>query len=164
MKNSQIFAVLISVLFLHLNLSAQKEAMMKEKNISIANQFYSEVINKGDTTIMKAIVAENFIDHNAAPNLPKGIEGFKQFLTMVGTAYPDINVKIEELLSDGDKVIARLTISGTQTGVLMGNIPPSGKHAVWSGIDILKIEYGIIVERWSQRDIYGMMKQIGAIK
>jgi steroid delta-isomerase-like uncharacterized protein len=154
----------IALLLLQLNLYAQKETMMKEKNISIATQFYNEVINKGDTGVMNSIVSDNFIDHNAPPNSPKGVEGFKQFLTMVGTAFPDIQVKIEELLADSDKVVARLTINGTQTGVLMGNIPPSGKHAVWTGIDILKIEYGVITERWSQRDIYGMMKQIGAVK
>jgi len=48
------------------------------------------------------------------------------------------------MISGGDKVAERLSVSGTQTGVLMGNIPPGGKHAVWTGIDILKIENGII--------------------
>ena len=152
-----------SLIFLYLNLTAQINSIMIEKNKSIASQFYSDVINKGDTVIMKLIMAENFIDHNAAPNLPKGIEGFKQFLTMVGTAFPDVQVKIEEIITEGDKVVVRLTINGTQTGVLMGNIPPSGKHAVWTGIDILKIENGKITERWSQRDLLGLMKQIGAV-
>lgn len=107
---------------------------------------------------------KGFVDHNATPNLPKGIEGFKQFLAMVATAFPDIRVKVEDMLADENKVVVRLHVSGTQTGVLMGNIPPSGKYATWTGIDILKIDNGKITERWSQRDLLGMMKQIGAVK
>ena len=164
MKNLKTIFNIATVLFIHLHLYAQTNSNMTRNYKAIANQFYSEVINKGDTAVMKLIMAENFIDHNAAPNLPKGIEGFKQFLTMVATAFPDIQVKVEDVLADSDKVVVRLTVSGTQTGVLMGNIPPSGKHATWTGIDILKIENGKITERWSQRDLLGMMKQIGAVK
>lgn len=162
-KFKTLFSVAI-MLFIHLHLHAQAKSSTTLNNKSIANQFYAEVISKGDSSVMKSIMAENFIDHNAAPNLPKGIEGFKQFLTMVVTAFPDIQVKVEDVLADADKVIVRLTVSGTQTGVFMGNIPPSGKHAVWTGIDIIKIENGKITERWSQRDLLGIMKQIGAVK
>gem|GEM_PF-4904778 len=63
-----------------------------ENNKAIAQRFYSEVINKGDTTTMKSIMATDFIDHNASPNQPKGIEGFRQFLIMAATAFPDIQI------------------------------------------------------------------------
>src|SRR2546425_494110 len=142
MKNFKTIFVIAIIMLIQLNLSAQTNSIMIEKNKSIATQFYLDVINKGDTVTMKLILPENFIDHNAAPNFSKGIEGFKQFLTMVTTAYPDAQVKIEDIIAEGDKVVVRLSVSGTQTGVLMGNIPPSGKHAVWTGIDILKIENG----------------------
>src|SRR5258705_3165373 len=149
MKNSKMISGIIGLMLLQINLIAQTNSTMIEKNKHIANQFYSEVINKGDTALLNSIMAENFIDHNAAPDLPKGMEGFKQFLTMVGTAFPDIQIKVQEMLTDGDKVVVRLTVSGTQTGVLMRTIPPSGKHAVWTGIDILKIEKEKITDRWS---------------
>src|SRR5690242_7563779 len=135
MKSIEIIFGIATLMFIQLNLSAQTNSIMIEKNKSIASQFYSDVINKGDTVIMKLIMAESFTDHNAAPNFSKGIEGFKQFLAMVSTAYPDVQVKIEDIITEGDKVVVRLTINGTQTGILMGNIPPSGKHAVWTGID-----------------------------
>ncbi|MFI5170957.1 MAG: ester cyclase [Chitinophagales bacterium] len=155
----------ITILMLPLlNLTAQTTPTMTEKNKSIAIQFYSDVINEGDTVVMHLIMAENFVDHYADPALPKGIEGFQQFLTMVATAYPDVQVSVEEMIAEGDKVAVRLTVSGTQTGMLLGKIPPSGNHAVWTGIDILKIENEKITERWSERDLLGMMKQIGVIK
>jgi steroid delta-isomerase-like uncharacterized protein len=133
-------------------------------NTSIAGQFYSEVINKGNTALMESILSKDFTDHNAAPEQPQGIPGLKQFLSMVSTAFPDVQVQIEQTIDAGDSVVVRLSISGTQTGILLGNIPPSGRHAIWTGIDILKFKNGKITDRWSQRDLLGMMRQIGAIR
>lgn len=134
-----------------------------DKNKEIISKFYLDAINKGNEELINEILAENFIDHNASPDLPEGRNGFKQFLKMLVVAFPDIRVQVEDIISEKDKVAVRLTISGSQTGVLLGQIPPSGKTAVWTGIDILKIENGKITERWSQRDLLGMMRQIGAI-
>ena len=153
----------IAFVFIGFGMLVEKTNMIND-NKSIINQFFSEVINKGDTVVMKNLMSDKFIDHYAASNLPKGIEGFTQFFKMISTAFPNLQVKVEDMISEGDKVVVRLTISGTQTGVLLGNIPPSGKHATWTGIDIFKIENGKITDRWSQRDIMGMMRQIGAIK
>ena len=163
MKNFKYLSCIAFHLLLQPPVFGQTNSATMENNKMIANQFYSEVINKGDTVLMKTIMADDFIDHNAPPMQPKGSEGFKQFLKMLGSAFPDIQVKVDDMLSDGNKVIVRLTVEGTQTGVLLGNIPPSGMHAVWTGIDILKIENGKITERWSQRDLLGMLRQIGAI-
>jgi len=135
----------------------------KEKNKTIVTQFYNDVINKGDSSVIKLIMADDFIDHNAAQTQPNGIEGFRQFLTMISTAFPNIEVKVEDMISEDIKVVVRISISGTQTGLLMGKIPASGKHAVWNGIDIFKIENGKIKERWSQRDLLSLMRQVGAL-
>ena len=136
---------------------------MEQENKMIAQKFYTEIVNKADIPTMDAIMSDAFIDHNASPGTPSGIDGFRQFLKMVSTAFPDIQVTVEDLIAENDKVVSRLTITGTQTGVLMGKIAPSGKQACWTGIDILKIEDGKITERWSQRDLLSMMKQIGVI-
>ena len=131
---------------------------------TIASRFYTEVVNKGDSVAMLSIMASDFIDHYAPPTQPRGIDGFRQFLQMVATAFPDIHIEVEDLIAEGNRVVARLKATGTQTGQLMGTIPPSGKAATWSGIDILQIENGKITERWSVRDLLGMMKQIGVVK
>src|ERR1044071_2342886 len=110
MKSFKIISGVAALMFIQISLTAQTASIMIEKNKSIAGDFYSDVINKGDTVTMKLIMAENFIDHNAAPNLPKGIEGFKQFLAMVSTAYPDVQVKVEEMIAEGDKVVVRLSV------------------------------------------------------
>lgn len=127
----------------------------------IAYRFYNEVLNKGGLNLLPEIMAENFIDYNSDSE-QQGIEGFKHFLQMVSTAFPDLHIDINEVLAEGNKVIARLSISGTQTGNL-GTIPPSNKKATWTGIDILEINNNKITGRWSERNLLSLMKQIGAI-
>ena len=107
------------------------------------------------------LYAENFIDYNSDSE-QQGIEGFKQFLQMVSTAFPDLHIDIKDVLAEGNKVIARLNISGTQTGNL-GTFLPSNKKASWTGIDILEIKNNKITGRWSERNLLSLMKQIGAI-
>ena len=130
------------------------------ENKAIVRRFYEEVINKGDATVMDQIMASNFVEHNA-PQENTGLEGFRQFLNMIATAFPDIQVSIEDMLAEGDKVATRVVVKGTHQGPLMGNIPPTGKKAAWTGIDIFTIKDRKIVERWSQRDIQGLMSQLG---
>ncbi len=136
----------------------------EQNNKTIAREFYERVINKGDFDLAPGIMVADFWDHGNPPDQPKGVEGFRQFLTMLATAFPDIQVEIQEMLAEGESVAVRLKVSGTHKGVLLGKFPPSGKRAVWSGMDFLKVSEGKIVERWSVRDLLGLMQQIGAIK
>ena len=84
---------------------------------------------------------------------------------MVGAfraAFPDLRVKNEDVIAEGDKVVARWTARGTHNGALM-NIPPTGKQVTLKGIDVLRIEGGKIVERWGEFDALGMLHQLGVI-
>lgn len=163
-KHLPVLLSLIGLMIFKINSYSQSTIKMTTDMKTIAAQLYKEVINKGDTGLLKAIMAENFIDHYAAANQPKGSEGFKQFLTMITNAFPDIQVRVEDIITEGNKAVVRLSITGTHTGMLMGSISPTGKQASWTGIDILTIENGKITERWSLRDMLGMMKQIGVVK
>ncbi|MBE0429662.1 MAG: ester cyclase [Thermoleophilia bacterium] len=134
-----------------------------DANKEIVERLYDEVINKGNLEKLESLMDPDFRDH-LAPQQPPGIQGFKDFLKMVSTAFPDIRVKIEDMIAEKDRVEVRLSISGTHNGILMGEIQPTGKAASWTGIDILKIENGKIKDRWSERNLLSMMEQIGAIK
>jgi predicted ester cyclase len=77
-------------------------------------------------------------------------------------AFPDIHVAVEDVIANGDKVVVRLTFSGTHTGPLMG-MPPTGKFVTITGIAIDRIQNGKIVEHWVNRDDLGMLQQLGMI-
>ncbi|HEY5615288.1 MAG TPA: ester cyclase [Bacteroidota bacterium] len=138
--------------------------MTTEENKALAHRFYKEVINKANFSLAEELLSPEFRDRYAPLNQPQGIEGFRQLLTMVATAFPDVQVNIDELVAEGDRVVARLTVTGTHTGVLMGTIQPTGKRATWTGIDILIVKNGQIAERWSQRDLLGLVRQLGVVK
>lgn len=136
---------------------------MSAENKAIVRRFFEEALNKGDMSVVEELIDQNYIEHGGPVGQPSGIEGFKQFIAMVATAFPDFQVSIEDLIAEGDKVVARVTVRGTHKGTLMGNIPPTGKHATWTGIDIFQIAGGKIVGRWNQRDLLGLMQQLGVI-
>jgi steroid delta-isomerase-like uncharacterized protein len=123
---------------------------------------FGDVINKGRFAALERVMAPDFVDHLAAGQAP-GRAGFEEFLKMLAGAFPDIQAQVEDVFSEGDKVAVRLTVTGTHTGLLLGRIPATGKRAAWTGIDILRIENGKIKERWSERNLLSLMRQLGAV-
>lgn len=134
---------------------------MAEQNKTIARRFIEEVIGKGNWEVVDELVGANYCYQ--APGMEvSGPDGIKQLLGMLRTAFPDWNESIEELLSEGDKVVFRVTGTGTHKGDWMG-IPPTGNEVTVKGIDIIRIEGGKIVEHWANFDAMGMMQQLGAV-
>lgn len=133
------------------------------QNKIIVRRFFDEVVNGRKLEVVDELIASDFTDHNVPPGTPKGPEGMKQFLKMVGTAFPDLHITIEDMLEDGEKVIVRLSVRGTHKGDLM-SIPPTGKQATWAGIDIIRIANGMMVERWGLRDFMSLMQQLGIVQ
>jgi predicted ester cyclase len=87
---------------------------------------------------------------------------YADFDTMLLMALPDMQFTIEELLADGDTVVARFTTHGTQTGAFQG-IPATGATATASGIAIYRLAGGKIVEQWLEYDRLGTLQQLGLI-
>jgi predicted ester cyclase len=76
--------------------------------------------------------------------------------------FPDVLSTIEDLIAEGDKVVARWTSHATHQGEYMG-ITPTGKEVEFTGISLYRIEGGKIAESWNVEDELGLMRQIGAI-
>jgi len=138
--------------------------MSTEENKALMHRIYEEVFNQKNLVAIDDFIAPNFVNHSAAQLGMTGgdLEHVKQFLSMVMQVFPDLHYTVEDLVAEGDKVVARLTISGTQQGAFMG-IPPTGKHATISDIEIFRIANGKGVETWVQADYLGLLQQLGAI-
>lgn len=137
--------------------------MSAEENKAIVRRFYEQAINTGNLHLAEQLLAPDYQEHPPLPGGGTGFQGFKQFVAMISTSFPDLHVAIKDIVAEGDKVAVRLTVSGTHKGALMGKIPPTGKHVTWRGLDIIRIADGKIVERWSERDLLGLMQELGAI-
>jgi predicted ester cyclase len=133
-----------------------------EENKALARRLYEEVISQGNLAAVDDLVSSDFIEHNVLP-VPPGRDSFKDFVTMLHTAFPDLVFTIEDLLSEGDKVVVRGIVRGTHRGVFRG-IAPTGKPVHWTAIHILRVSGGQFTERWVEVDMLGLLQQLGAIR
>lgn len=136
--------------------------MSVEENKDLIRRYVEEIWDKGNHDAIDTFFATDGIDHNAPPGTPPGWDFMKQFHTMAHAAIPDLQLTVEELIAEGDKVVGRFTASGTQQGEFMG-IPPTGKPFTIMEIRISRIVGGKIVEQWGLHDQMGLMQQLGAI-
>ena len=122
-----------------------------------------EIFTEGNLDLADDLIAPDFVDHDSAmPEEVHGIEGFKDFVRMFRSAFPDLHVEVQDQVAEGDKVATRWTASGTHEGELAG-IPATGNWVEITGMEISRISGGKIAEIWDNYDVMGMMQQIGAI-
>jgi steroid delta-isomerase-like uncharacterized protein len=121
-----------------------------------------EAIWDGDLDIVDELVAEDFLNHNPlVPDAPPGPEGFKQNVSALQAAFPNIEFTTEDVIAEGDKVVFRAVGHGTHEGELMG-VDPTGREVELAGIVIFRIDGGQVVERWALFDLIGLLRQLGA--
>lgn len=130
--------------------------MMSDDNKAKMREFYTEVMQKGNLAKLDELVAPAFVDHQPAPGQASGSEGVKQFVTAMHAALTGLQLTIEHVVAEGDKVVAHVSVRGKHTGELMG-IPPSGKDVLMRISDLVRIENGKAVERWGVEDMSGLM-------
>ena len=137
--------------------------MSVDQNKALFRQLVEEVFNKGNVSTIDEFLAPNFVEREVLPpGTPSGREGVKQLTMMFRTAFPDFNVSIDDMIAEGDKIVARTTWSGTQKGEFMG-IPSSGKRVSFDVIDIIRISEDKGVEHWGVMDSSALMQQLGVI-
>ncbi|MDQ3863753.1 MAG: ester cyclase [Actinomycetota bacterium] len=130
---------------------------MTEENKAIARKVY-EIVASGDLDRAKEIVDPDAPDNErpeCPPEMetsrPKLIDAFREFATEVHTAFPDARIEVEDIIAEGDKVSARVAMSGTHQAEFQG-IAPTGRRVQVRAIDIFRIANGKIVEHWGHGD------------
>jgi steroid delta-isomerase-like uncharacterized protein len=122
-----------------------------------------ELLSAADIDGFGELIAEDFIEHEETPGLEPTKEGVKQLFRMYTAAFPDLRMEAQDILVDGDKVVARVRGTGTQQGEFMG-MPATGKSVDVQLIDIIRFgDDGLAHEHWGVFDALAMMQQLGAI-
>jgi len=137
--------------------------MSIETNKTIAKQAREEIYNTGKLEIADQICDAQAVIRNHDPVTPdfgRGPQALKQVAQMYRTAFPDARCTVDEIVAEGDKVVARWTGRGTNTGPL-GSNAATGKKVEVTGVDLLKIVNGKIVECNTVWDAAGMLQQLG---
>ena len=141
-----------------------EEKKLQEANKEIIRKYFKTIDEAGKTgnaAIMDEFLSEDFVEHNPFPSVPANREGWKQIFKMFSEAAPGYHV-IDDLIAEGDKVVARITAHGKHIGNLFG-IPATNKEFSMTGIAIWRIKNGKIIEHWNQTDQVGMMAQLGVL-
>ena len=120
-------------------------------------------ISAGDFDGLAALIADDFVEHEETPGLAPTKAGVLEFFRMYREAFPDLRMAPEDVLTSGDKAVARVRATGTQQGELMG-IPATGKHVDMELIDIMRFDSaGSVCEHWGVADTMSMMQQLGVV-
>lgn len=125
---------------------------MTEENKAIARRVY-EIVSTGDFGRAEEIVDQDAPDNELRPDDPpaKLIDTFKETFAEAREGFPDLSITVEDVMAEGDRVAARVTMRGTHRGEFQG-IAPTGKRVEVRAIDIFRISDGKIVEHWAHAD------------
>ncbi len=139
--------------------------MTTEQDRALVRGYLEEMRTRGNLA---------WIDEHAAPDvavyfpgMPEGIHGTEALQGLVSAvrhAFPDLTVKVEDVVAEGDKLAVRWSSRGTQRGEWETGIAPTGRSVTWTGISIYRIADGKIREERLEEDLRGLEEQIGVVQ
>ena len=122
-----------------------------------------DALNRGDISVADTVFATDCVIHiNGSPQRNLSIAGFKQMMSGLLAAFPDLHVTVEDQIAAGDKVTTRWVAVGTNTAAF-GSVPATGRQVRVDGLILDRVADGRVVERWEQWDQMGMMQQLGLV-
>lgn len=132
--------------------------------VTVAHRWFEEVWNQGSEQAIEELSAEDMTGHGLgeAGNDAVGREQFRTFWRNLRSALPDMHVRVEDTITQGDKVAIRVVLEATHLGKGLG-VPPSRAHVKVTGIVIARVENGQIVEAWNSWDQLALLQQINAM-
>jgi steroid delta-isomerase-like uncharacterized protein len=133
---------------------------VSEENKALIQHFVEEAFNERNLEVADEVYASGFISHESADPVERDPEYVKQFVGMYRTAFPDGHTTVEDVISEGDRVVYRWTFRGTHRGELM-EITPTERQVTITGITIDRISDGKIEEEWNLFDQLGLLQQLG---
>jgi len=133
-----------------------------DANRALVRRFFEGVWSTGDLSRRDEFVSADYQGHPAGAPAPIDREGWTAWFQGFRAAFPDAVFTVEDLIAEGDRVAARLTMRATNTGPLNG-MPPTGRSVVVGGMSIERVVDGRIVEGWNQNDALGLLTQLGVL-
>jgi steroid delta-isomerase-like uncharacterized protein len=129
--------------------------MSLAENKALVRRYYEELWNRWDFALADELLGETITFRGSLGVSVRGRDGFRDYMRTVQRAFPDFHNYVEELVAEGDQVVARLTYTGTHRGELFG-IPPTGRVASYAGVAIFRLAGSRIVEGWVLGDLRGL--------
>lgn len=134
--------------------------MSANENKTLLHRYIREVWEKQNPAAVKEFLASNYRRHTSPDAAPLTLDDQVQRLIGFRTAFPDIQIVVEEVIAEGDHIAFRSTMRGTHRGELLG-IAPTGKQVTVGLVDVIRVENGKFVEQWGGPDLFDLLRQLG---
>jgi steroid delta-isomerase-like uncharacterized protein len=138
---------------------------MSEVNKALVRRWFEEVWNKGRADAIEEMFAADGIAHGLSDesgNPLRGPKHFREYQAQMKTAFPDMQISIEDMVAENDLVAVRCNVRGKHSGEGFG-IAASNAPVEFSGMSFVRIADGKIVEGWNNFDFMRMYKQVGVL-
>lgn len=131
-----------------------------EENAALIRMYWDEVV-WADQGVIESMLSPDLVHHWGIGDDTTGIDAFSEQFAIFLAAFPDIRITVEEVVAEGDLVASRWTATGTHSEEWMG-IPPTRQEVSWDGINLFRIECGLVAEAWGEADHLGLRAKLGA--
>jgi len=133
-------------------------------DITAYQRTWVDGLNRGSISAADQVFAPDCVIHiNGSPEPNLSLGGFKEMVSGLLGAFPDLLFTVDNQIVAGDKVATRWTAKGTNSGAF-GPVPATGRHVQISGLILDRVVDGKVMERWEQWDQMGMMQQLGLVQ
>jgi predicted ester cyclase len=137
--------------------------MSVEDNKTVVRRYFAGAYADEGEALVDELLAPDYVGRFPPNPDVVGQEAVKQFNRETRRAFPDLELTLDELLAEGDKVVVRWTMSGTHLGEMRGGIAPTGKPFTVTGTTTNRVASGKIAEAWGNIDLLGLMLQLGLV-
>jgi len=134
---------------------------MSAENKSLVRRWFEDVWNKGDASAIDRLFAAHGTVYGLSAEMT-GPTGFKLFHAAYRDAFPDVRLELEDLIAEDDKVAFRWTATATHQGSGLG-FAATGRKVRFTGMGIVRVQDGKLVEGWNNFDQLGLLQQLGIV-
>ncbi len=138
---------------------------MSSENKALIASWFEEVWNKGRADAIEERLAPDAVIHglvDAEGQTVHGMEAFRQFHAQFRGAFPDMEIHVDDVVAEGDRVAARCTVRGKHSGDHLG-FAATNAPVDFTGMAIIRVKDGKIVEAWNNFDFMKMNQQLGVL-
>ena len=135
--------------------------MSAEENKALLRRYIEEVWDRQNPAAVDEFLAPNYKRHRSPTTKPLTRDGQRELLTKFRAAFPGIQLIVEEIIAEGNRIAFRSTMRATHQGELFG-IAPTGKQITVGLVDVIHIENGKFVKQWGGPDLLDLVQQLGA--
>ena len=137
--------------------------MTSDQNKLVVRRYIEEVVNTGNLGRIAEFISAEYVEVYRGPRSPVGLDGAREHVLGVRQTYPDLYVKIDRQIAEGEWVMTQVTAKGTHLGSWLG-MRPTGKAAEITAVNVDRVVGGRIVEHGGAANSLEALLEIGAVR